>query len=287
MAGNGEAKRGPRAYRRVMSTLTSVGALQFADISTGIRVPYLQHGDPSGPAVVLLHGYSDSSPSYAPLISHLPSTNYAVAPTQRGHGDGDHPDDGYALADLASDLDAFLDAIGVDEAVVVGHSGGAALAQQFAIDHPGRVRGLVLMGAFRSFQDNPGVAELADEVAQLTDPVDRAFAREFQESTLANPVPAAFLEQAIDESCKLPARVWQATLDGLAEAAVPLPGAITAKTLLVWGELDAFVPRGDQDALLQAIPGSRLAVYPETGHAIHWEHPERVAADIAAFIATL
>jgi non-heme chloroperoxidase len=54
-------------------------------------------------------------------------------------------------------------------------------------------------------------------------------------------------------------------------------------TLIVWGDRDAFCPHSDQKSLAAAIAGSRLLVYSGTGHAVHWEEPNRFAADLAAF----
>ena len=58
-------------------------------------------------------------------------------------------------------------------------------------------------------------------------------------------------------------------------------------TLIVWGDRDALSPRRDQDALLTTISGSRLVVYEGAGHALHWEQPERFAADLVAFAKSL
>jgi pimeloyl-ACP methyl ester carboxylesterase len=58
-------------------------------------------------------------------------------------------------------------------------------------------------------------------------------------------------------------------------------------TLLVWGDRDAFIPRAEQDAFTHAIAASRLMVYTRTGHAPHWEEPERVANDLIAFIRSV
>jgi non-heme chloroperoxidase len=57
---------------------------------------------------------------------------------------------------------------------------------------------------------------------------------------------------------------------------------ITAPALILWGDRDGFLPRNDQQALASAISGSQLVTYESTGHAVHWEAPERVAADIVA-----
>jgi non-heme chloroperoxidase len=255
-------------------------------LSTGVRLPYLEQGDPSGVPMVLLHGYSDSSRSFELLLPHLPESIHAYTLTQRGHGDADKPVWGYRPEDFAADVAAFLDAIGVEAAVIVGHSGGSYAAQRFALDYPERTLGLVLIGSFQAFRDNPGALELNEVVAQLTDPVDREFVREFQESCVARPVPPAFMEAIIDGSCQVPARVWKAYLEDLLGADVPTEnGTIAAPTLIQWGDQDAFVPRSDQDALLAAIPRARLSSYRGTGHCPHWEEPERAAAEIAAFTA--
>lgn len=58
-------------------------------------------------------------------------------------------------------------------------------------------------------------------------------------------------------------------------------------TLLVWGDRDAFCFRSDQEALLKAIPGSQLVVYEGAGHGLHWEEPERFAADLVSFATGL
>jgi non-heme chloroperoxidase len=255
-------------------------------LSTGVTLPYVEKGDPSGIPIVLLHGYSDSSLSYDLLLPHLPDSIHAYAYTQRGHGDADKPAAGYRPEDYAADVGAFLDAMGIEAAVIVGHSGGSYAAQRFAIDHPERTLGVVLIGAFDAFRDNPGVLEMEEVVAELTDPVDREFVREFQESCIAQQVPADFLEAIIDGSAKMPARVWRTWLeDHLAADAPTQSGTIAAPTLILWGDKDAFCRRSHQDALLAAIPGSRLSTYYGTGHCPHWEQPERAAAEIAAFAA--
>ena len=250
-----------------------------------VRLPYVEHGDPAGIPVVMLHGYSDSWRSFELLLQELPEEIHAFAITQRGHGDADRPAAGYRPEDYAADLLAFLDARGIAEAVVVGHSGGSYTARRFAADHPERTLGVVLIGAFAQFAGNPDVDELADVVWQLTDPVDPAFVRGFQEACVARPLPDGFLDGIVAESLKLPARVWQAYLRGLLQSEPP--GALTVPGLVLWGDQDAFTTARDQEALLAAIPGSRLVTYPGTNHCPHWERPVASAAEIAAFATAL
>jgi pimeloyl-ACP methyl ester carboxylesterase len=89
----------------------------------------------------------------------------------RGHGDSDKPEHGYRLEDQAADVAAFMDAVDVDAAVIVGHSMGSYIAQRFAIDHPERTIGLVLMGTFRIIAGDPGLTEFRAELEQLEDPL--------------------------------------------------------------------------------------------------------------------
>jgi non-heme chloroperoxidase len=253
-------------------------------LSTGVTVPYVEQGDPSGVPMILLHGYSDSSVSYELMLPHLPDSIHAYAYTQRGHGDADKPFGGYGVEDYVADVAAFMDAMGIEAAVIAGHSGGSYTAQRFALDHPDRTLGIVLIGAFPSFHDNPGVLELDEAVSEVTDPVDPGFVREFQESCVAQLVPAGFMDAIVAGSMQVPARVWKDYLAGLLAAEVPTQtGVIAAPALIQWGDQDAFCRRSDQDALLAAIPQARLEVYRGTGHCPHWEQPERAAAEIAAF----
>jgi pimeloyl-ACP methyl ester carboxylesterase len=64
-------------------------------------------------------------------------------------------------------------------------------------------------------------------------------------------------------------------------------GRIRARTLLLWGDRDAFFARNVQESLVRGLPQARLRTYAGVGHAVHWEVPARVAADIATFLERL
>jgi pimeloyl-ACP methyl ester carboxylesterase len=252
-------------------------AAHSVELPGGVRLPYVEQGDPAGVPVVLLHGVSDSWHSFERVLPHLPASIHAFAVTQRGHGDADRPATGYRTRDFAGDVAAFADALRLGPAVIVGHSMGSTNAQRFAIDHPDRLLGLVLAGAFATYRSNPGLVAFWESViSKLTDPIDPAFVREFQESTLARPVPAPFFDTVVQESLKVPARVWRAAFDGF-----------FGDDVAGEGDRDAFRSRADEEALLAAVPGSRLVVYEGAGHGLHWEEPERFAADLAAFASQL
>lgn len=261
--------------------------IKSVELPTGVTLEFVEQGEPTGVPVLLLHGLSDSWHSYEQVLPHLPEDLRAFALTLRGHGDSSRPEGGYRFEDYAADVAAFMDAFHLEAAVIVGHSLGSSIAQRFAIQHPERTLGIVLIGAFASLPKSPVARELSDMVSTMQDPVDPGFVREFQESTLARPVPQAFFETIVQESLKLPAHVWRAAVAGSLEDDFSGElNKIKAPTLLVWGDQDEMVPRTDQDAQTAVISGSRLVVYPGVGHAVHWEEPERLATDLLSFIET-
>lgn len=262
---------------------------QSITLSTRVTLPYVEQGDPDGIPVILLHGVTDSWRSFELVLPHLPSFLHVFALSQRGHGDADRPLTGYSFHDFAADVAAFIDAQQLKNAVVVGHSMGSGVAQRFALDYSERLLGLVLVGSFAALHANPAVREFWDSaVSLLVDPIDPQFVRDFQQSTLAQPVPAEFFETVVQESLKVPARVWRALFSTfLQEDWSGELAKITAPTLIVWGDQDAFCPRSDQDMLTAAISQSQLVIYSGAGHDPHWEEPERFASDLAAFTRVL
>jgi pimeloyl-ACP methyl ester carboxylesterase len=101
-------------------------------------------------------------------------------------------------------------------------------------------------------------------------------------------VPDWYIKDRIRDGVRMPAYVWMAGLAGLTSAVPPSELAtITAPTLIIWGERDELLPLQDGYWLAAAISGSRLIVYEDTGHLVLWEQPERVATDLADFVAGL
>lgn len=254
-------------------------------IAPDVALDYVERGDPAGLPVVLLHGYTDSCLSYEPLLATLPAGLRLIAVSHRGHGESDKPASRYDTAEFTADFDHFMDALGIARAVIVGHSMSSQVAQRFAAHHPERVRALILIGAFTTLKGHAEVEGLRQGVAALTDPVDPAFVREFQQSTLARPVPSWFFEAIVAESLKVPTHVWRSALDAqIGEDCAAYHAAIAAPTLVLWGDRDGIGSRGQQALIAAAIRDARLTVYRGIGHSPHWEMPHRVAADIGAFL---
>lgn len=255
-------------------------------VSPGVELDVIQSGDPTGVPLVLLHGLSDSNASMRVLMDRLPRGVRTIAITQRGHGESSKPAGPYTTDAFVADLAASLDQLGVGKAVIYGHSMGSVVAQRFAVAHPQRVAGLVLEGAFPGLKGNPAVEAFYDgEIAGLADPIDPAFAREFQLSTIARPLPPEFIDLIARESQKLPARAWKEILRDMMQ--IDTTGDLArlkVAALLLWGDRDTFVLRSDQQRLNAALKGSTLVVFEGTGHDPHWEEPGRTAELVAVFI---
>src|ERR671920_853170 len=163
-------------------TMYQLNDVQFSttQLPTGVTLHYAEKGDLTGEAVIFLHGYSDSWFSYSRVLPLLSPEYHAFALTQRGHGDSDKPECCYTPDDFAADVDCFMDAVGIEEATLVGASTGALFAQRAALRYPRRVGRLVLIGA--QTPANEAVSGLQEEVQALKDPVQPEFVRAFQES---------------------------------------------------------------------------------------------------------
>jgi pimeloyl-ACP methyl ester carboxylesterase len=260
---------------------------RFAGVTlpSGLAIRYAERGVAEAAPIVFLHGYTDSWNSFRLVFDTLSEERHAFAPDQRGHGESEKPERGYEIEGLAQDAAGFLDALGIERATIVGHSLGSFVAQSLAISHPERVERLVLIGSAAAVKGHAGLSEFLSDVSGWQDAPDRAQIREFQEGTVYAPIPRWFLEAVIAESAKVPLHVWRAALAGLLAADLTERLAeIRRPAWIVWGDRDAIFTRSDQDALVAAIPGARLSVYPEVGHAPHWERPHDFVRDLERFL---
>ena len=258
------------------------------ELPGNINLNYVEQGISTGTPVIFLHGYTDSWHSFDSVLSNLPKNIHAFAITQRGHGNSDKPASGYSPKDFANDVAAFIEKRKLGPVVVVGHSMGGVVVQRFAMDHPDLTKAVVIIGSATSVKNFSSVKEFVEMVNQLNDPIEPAFAEEFQKSTLAKPINDSYYKELVGESLKVPARVWKGILNDLMnyDPSGELNN-IRKPTLIVWGEQDIFCQRESQDNLLKSIKNSRLLIYKRTGHAVHWEEPQRFSNDLVIFINSL
>jgi pimeloyl-ACP methyl ester carboxylesterase len=124
---------------------------RFEEVN-GVRLHYLFAGQ--GEPVVLLHGYAQTSHMWRPLISDLATTHTVIAPDLRGFGESGITPAGYTKAELARDVHALVQRLGMQRIQIVGHDIGLMVAYAYAAQYPSEVARIVLMDAFL-----PGVGE--------------------------------------------------------------------------------------------------------------------------------
>ena len=254
-------------------------------VATGTRLHYAEFGKPDGRPVLFLHGWPDSWFSFSRVPRCCPTTCERSRSTSAASARSDRPESGYSIPEMADDAIAFLDALGIPRATVVGHSFGSFVARRAAIAHPDRVTALALIGTGLS-GSNAVTRELQSSLRDLPDPIPVQFARDFQASTAFRPIPPDFFERIIEESLKLPPRLWRLAIDRLIECddAKEL-SRIEAPTQLLWGDKDALFSRTEQQGSSMCCRRHAFPSMRRPGHCPNWEQPERVAADITALAA--
>ncbi len=218
----------------------------------GLRISYRIAGDPSAPALLLLHGLGESSASWEPLLVPLSGLGFCVlAPDARGHGETDRPGE-YSMESMRDDAVAFLDALGVEAATVVGHSMGAVVAALVAVAVPSRVRRLVLEDAV---PERPG--------GRVYPPADEP----------GHPVPFDWpVVNAVRAQRSDPDPAW-----------FPAAARIAVPTLVIAGGPTSRTPQGGLHDLVDAMPDARLVEIP-VGHMVHDVAPERWLATVTEFL---
>lgn len=247
----------------------------------------------SGPVVVLLHAFPLSRAMWAAQRRELSRRYRVVTPDLRGMGETPAGDAVPTMKDLADDVAALLDHLGIAGPVVVGGSSmGGYVAQAFALVHPDRLRGLILMDTRAAGDDAEGARkreEAAAEVLKTGDVRSIAAAmlpRLFAPETLADPERIAPLKAVMEAT----------TPQGVAGALRCMAGRpdrrgelarISVPTLVMTGAADAISPPSEAQAIADAIADSRFEVVPEAGHLAPWENPGAVNAAILDFLDRL
>lgn len=259
------------------------------ELGSGPELSYWDQGSGSARAVVLIPGPTDSWRSYDPVLVSIPDHLRVVAVSLRGHGDSSGPPTGYRIEDLASDIVPFLDGLGIERAVLVGHSGSCLVARRVALDAPDRVVGMFLEASPTTLREDHGLRGFVDTVVStLTSPVDREFARSFVTETSSEKLAPDLVEGLVDDLVKVPVQAWNEMFASLLvyDDTTELT-RVEVPVSLVWGEHDALVPRQMQDQLVDLLSEAELTVYAGVGHTPRWEQPRRFAQELADFSSPL
>lgn len=293
-AGAGAVKAsGPRAgrltYDLAMAAESRLRGLhtKYAEVD-GLRMAYYEGGRAGAPTIVMVHGFTADRDVWIRFAGHLVRDYHVVIPDLAGHGDTGEAED-YSIPGQAARVAGLLDALGIEQAHIIGNSMGGGVAARVAINHPGHVLtlGLVDAAGVEAPSTSPFFAML-DEGHNpfLTTSVDQFDA--FYAMTMSKPpfapgyVRAAIAQQYVDRCARhtdifdqIFEKPW---LDDLLHE-------ITVPTLVMWGAQDQLLDPTGATLWADGIAGSELIVYDDLGHMPMMEAPRRSAKDYAAFLA--
>src|SRR5215213_8936406 len=161
-------------------------------VSGDVELAICRAGDGSD-AVVCLHGITAQHRAFNAAARHLGPSRGLVGVDLRGRGDSDKPESGYGLETHASDVVRVLDYLGLENAVLLGHSMGAFVALKAALASPDRVRALVLLdGGWPRVETRP--EEMTEEEKQAAAALEEALARAFRRLDMTFESPEAYLD---------------------------------------------------------------------------------------------
>src|SRR5580658_7686947 len=256
--------------------------MPFAD-NQGTTIYWDEQG--TGAPILLIMGLGYPSAMLHRARPALPASYRPIAVDNRGAGPSDVPPGPYSMTVMASDAAAVLDAAGVPSAHVFGVSMGGMIAQEFALQYPGRVQSLILgctaAGGPNAQRAEPAAIEMLkartwmsrEEAAEAAVPFiyDAATPRHLIDEDIARrdpwpTSPAGYLAQL------------QAILAWESFRRLP---QIAAPTLVIHGKADRLVPPGNGELIAARIPGAQLILLEHASHLFLTDQPE--AAQKAIF----
>ena len=268
-----------------------VDAKQYAELSTGITMAYVEMGQADGEPVILLHGITDSSRTWSITAKELAKDFHVYILDQRGSGNTDAPDNrAYSGMLFANDVAAFMNHVGLEKANIVGHSMGSHNAQYFAALFPEKVDKLILVGSAYLGADGGDYFKSSREgfLSEDFDPTDPEFLDNWDYVTPGILDGKDFEEEVEemmvyikDETSKISRFAFTNPPTGaMMQFMTNAYDMITAPTLIVCGESDA----PNQPDLMAALPNcDGIIVYPGHNHSVQWENPYELGKDIAKY----
>lgn len=250
-----------------------------------------QSGHSDAPPLLLVVGLSHRAAHWAPLAELLLRDFRVIVFDPRNVGRSTQRDEPYTISEETQDLRAVLDSAGIERAWVYGRSRGGMLAQQFALDAPHRVRGLILEGTSDNGPRRTGPSPRVQAALQLVPGMSREeiFARQNEAMAAAawrERDPASFARLLATDLEAPPRRFavlrQQAAMEGW--SACGRLRALRCPVLVICGEEDEMVPPANSRHLAEEIPGAELRLVPGMGHLGMWERPDELALLVTDFI---
>jgi len=241
--------------------------MAFAE-AEGAKIYYEQHG--SGPAVMLIHGSGGHHMAWWRQVAYLARSFTVLTIDLRGFGNSTPVEGGPDSLDFVKDVEAVLDASGVERCVLLGQSIGALSALRVAVRRPQQIAALLLAHSIGGIND----AELADlaaadrREAEKLPVLDRLLTKEFQSGQPA--LTFLFRQMGTFNHAKMAdLRNLSARGPGIDEIS-----AAGVKVIFLCGERDSVLRGATVRRAHDKVPGSKLVVVPNGPHSLYWEMPE-------------
>lgn len=229
----------------------------------------------SGPPLLLVHGLMVTGEMFEPVIGHFATRHRVIVPDLRGHGRSRGLPPPYTATQLASDLARLLDHLGVDTTAVLGYSQGGVIAQQLALDHPGRCNRLVLACTF-AFNMVTLSERLEGHLTPLL--IQVLGMRRLAKLSVSQGLKQLDRKQGDwlaglieDQDPKLMVSAWRETMAFDSRRRLV---EIRCPTLIIAGSNDQAVPIHHANMLHNGIPGSRLVIIDGADHALIFTHSD-------------
>lgn len=264
----------------------------------GLDLHYIDWGGAAPVPAVSLHGFALNARSWDEVAPALSDLLHWRALDQRGHGLSARAPElaDYSRDRMAADVAAFIDSLGLDRPVVVGHSMGGMNAMTFAAANPNALRALILVdvgpevsvdGAtqVRQFVAGPYEMDSLDDWVEHTHKYYPFRSKERIRARLA----VSLRETADGKQAKqFDERFRQAGFRGVAESRTDIwesARGISVPTLLLHGEKSPVLKREQAEQFAAAVPQVQLVTIPEAGHSVAGDQPEAFAEAVRAFLA--
>ncbi len=276
-------------------------AKKYVTLSTGIKMAYIEMGNPNGPNIILQHGMTDNSRSWSLAVPYFVEAGYHIyLPDLRGMGKSDAPDGYYTTITYATDLKAFFDAKGIDKAILAGHSLGSFTVQTFALMFPELCEKIVLLSSIpvKQYQTeslHSVYNAYIDPIGENEHPSDTFmniwYECTFKENNSTEVEFIKFLNYLKSESKILAKNTWKNIIFGLIASDL---GGLYSKfdksipVLLLHGDTDTMTKNEYQDELMTYldIDSNSYKNYLNVGHNIQFEIPNESSNDIITWLNT-
>ena len=243
------------------------------------------------PRLVLIQGVGFDAAAWAPVVRRLRRHFRLVVLDNRGVGHSDATDGWYSVSTMVADVVAVLDAAGLRAAHVLGVSLGGMVAQELAIRHPDRVDRLVLVSTTSGWPFTFPLPAASARLLTVAPMLPRATALRQQLRNMMSRRSIATRPQIVEEVSEYlstlpydPHGKRRQMFAGATYVGALRQLRIRARTLVLHGSADTVADPRNAQALVGQIPGAQLVMFPDAGHLLFWEQPERFCDVVTDFL---